>query len=304
MGYTYDNNTGRIESETLSLYTDDPAPLTYTTGYAYNGIGQLTRTIYPDGSIVDRDITKRGQLETVSYASDGNPASLEDIADIAYDNAGRETARTLGTGPAATTTTRSYDRDDNLVTGIECHGVVDFGYAYDQNKNPIAQTDEISPAHSSIAGYDNNDRLTSFDKNTYNQHDQVWALSNVGDWDSTTLNGVTETRDHNDVHEIMTSTISPNPLDTLVHDAKGNLTDNPKRGSNGQAYLWDQDNMMSSVDTNGNGSSNAKYHYDGLGRRVAKFRYDSDVDNWPILLSVFDYGCLEQKNRWLECGRL
>jgi RHS repeat-associated protein len=88
-------------------------------------------------------------------------------------------------------------------------------------------------------------------------------LSLVGDWDSFTENSTTQTRNHSDVHEVESITTGGN-TDTLVHDAKGNLTTNV----NGDSYIWDFDNRMVSADTNGDSIADVEFEYDALGRRV------------------------------------
>ena len=66
-----------------------------------------------------------------------------------------------------------------------------------------------------------------------NNLNQSWILSEVGDWDSFTENGVTENRTHGDAHEVLS--IAAN---NLVHDAKGNIVTN----SHSHTYTWDADN--------------------------------------------------------------
>jgi hypothetical protein len=48
---------------------------------------------------------------------DGDGLNLQSIIDLAYADNGRETSRAHGNGLS---TTRSYTRDDNLVTSITC----------------------------------------------------------------------------------------------------------------------------------------------------------------------------------------
>lgn len=56
-------------------------------------------------------------------------------------------------------------------------------------------------ASNQVFGYDPQDRLTSWNRGA-NTQAQSWALSPVGDWQSTTRDGATETRTHNAVHEV------------------------------------------------------------------------------------------------------
>jgi hypothetical protein len=62
-------------------------------------------------------------------------------------------------------------------------------------------------------------------------------LSFVGDWTTVDINGTTQSRSHNDVHEL-TAINSTN----LAHDAKGNLT--RLAGDTVDRFTWDFDSRM------------------------------------------------------------
>jgi len=135
--------------------------------------------------------------------------------------------------------------------------VTNFTYTWDANKRKTAENDGIvPPVNSQTFAYDDENRLTSFARQ--NGQTQSWNLSLVGDWSSFNDNGTLETRTHNAVHEL--TAINGNPL---TYDLKGNLTGN----SNGQGYVWDFENRMSSAVV---GANTATYAYDALGRRVSK----------------------------------
>ncbi|NET74522.1 MAG: hypothetical protein F6K62_27580 [Sphaerospermopsis sp. SIO1G2] len=127
---------------------------------------------------------------------------------------------------------------DNLVQTIRVPNVTDFSYLYDANKRKIDVVDGILADGSQTFFYDQEDHLTSWTSSTGDH--QQWQLSDVGDWTSTsgTDGGTTfsETRQHNHVHEIVS--INNN---ALVHDPKGNLTENPQRQA---SYTWDFDNRL------------------------------------------------------------
>mgnify|MGYP000411249402 CR=1 FL=1 len=67
---------------------------------------------------------------------------------------------------------------------------------------------------------------------------QFWSLSLVGDWASTTRDGVLENRSHTAVHEIASLTKASSATVALNHDAKGNLT----LTQNGQTLSWNLEN--------------------------------------------------------------
>jgi RHS repeat-associated protein len=153
--------------------------------------------------------------------------------------------------------TRTY-QTDNLNATITTPGVTSFGYTWDANKRKLTQTETGIPINNQVYTYDDEDRLTGFNRN--NGDNQAWSLSLVGDWNQFNNNGNMENRTHNAVHEI--TTIDANPL---VHDLKGNLTTN----KNGQTYAWDIENRLTTATDNQNNTLGT-YAYDALGRRVSK----------------------------------
>ena len=100
----------------------------------------------------------------------------------------------------------------------------------------------------STAGHDAEDRLTYWSRSTSGAgtiNTQEWpinygssGLSFVGDWTTVDINGTTQSRSHNDVHEL-TAINSTN----LARDAKGNLT--RLAGDTVDRFAWDFDNRMS-----------------------------------------------------------
>ncbi|MEM9913874.1 MAG: RHS repeat-associated core domain-containing protein [Planctomycetota bacterium] len=143
-------------------------------------------------------------------------------------------------------------------------------YTYDANKNLTDEGNSMPGKYSFITFHDAEDRLTAFERE--NQEFQTWTLSDVGDWDAYSgeeivgglLTQFSETRAHNDVHEINSIT-SGGTTTTLQHDAKGNLTTD----EDGNTYLWDFDNRLKEV-RNSSGDLLASHTYDALGRRVTK----------------------------------
>ena len=261
MSFAYDA-IGRKTTESLSV--NFGTARTYVVTHAYDADNRETATTYPNGKIVNRSYTSRDQLGEVDYDS-------AMVANFTYDAGGRETQRTLGNG---LDTRREYNRGDNLVTNIineTAPGSSDrpdasFAYTYDANKNPTSETTGSGSGgmngYSYTASYDAKDRLTGW--NRANSIDsQLWKLTHVGDWSSTTVNGTTQTRKHNAVHEL--TGIAGN---TLKYDPKGDLT--REVGDTVDRFKWDFDNKMAAADTNQDGSNDLAFTYDALGRRVSK----------------------------------
>ncbi len=236
--FSYDDR-GQQTQETLTTHGQ-----TYTVGYQKNLLGQTTQLQYPDGSLVDRAYTNRGQLQSVNYTP--LAGALSSVATFTYDAGGRETQRNLGNG---LTTTRGYFADNQIQT-IATPTVETLTYTYDANKNPTSETRSgvMAPYSWSTgpSGYDDEDRLTGWIRT--NGDSQNWSLSPVHDWTTTTINGAIQTRTHGPAHEIFTMSgagVTPTSA-TLTHDTKGNITTDG-RGTN---MAWDFDNMLQSFAAN------------------------------------------------------
>lgn len=298
--FTYDKASRLLTAESerygnavTMTYTDDSllatenikgnvssSPAGYTLIRGYDADDRLTSITYPNGSVVTRAYTTRNQLDTITQDPDGaGPLASTQLADFTYDSAMRETARTLGNGLS---TFRSYQRADHLLTKQLTHDsatppVSGTGnrpnlwrtYTYDANKNLTAEGNNTPGDYSFNTSHDAEDRLTTYERE--NMEFQSWTLSAVGDWDATSgdslvgglLTSFSETRAHNDVHEI--TNITSGGVTTLTHDAKGNLTVD----EDGNTYLWDFDNRLKEVRNSG-GDLLASHTYDALGRRTTK----------------------------------
>ena len=168
------------------------------------------------------------------------------------------------------------DPGDNLTETITTNStagggtlVNSFAYSYDANKNKLKETigGPLNPygfgtTAGQEAAYDAEDRLTDWHRDD-TLRDLNYALSKVGDWNTFSIEGVTETRTHGNAHELTNLAGGANP-GALTHDAKGNITTSPAHGS--QTYVWDFDNQLKQAVIGGT----HKYYYDALGRRVMK----------------------------------
>ena len=117
-------------------------------------------------------------------------------------------------------------------------------------------------------GYDSEDRLVGFNRTS--GLTQSWNLSPVGDWNSVTTNGSTETRTHGPTHELLTGAGQ-----NVTTDVKGNITFIPaslKPTASSLTSVWDFDNRLNTADVGNNGSIDLTYKFDAIGRRV--FRDD------------------------------
>ena len=183
------------------------------------------------------------------------PRNLHDgttiVNAIYYDPGMREQLRiNLGGLHRANT----YARQDNLTTGIAVGTVpntndrpgLSWAYSYDANKNlASATTGGTMSGVSFTTAQDDENRLTSWTRT--NGEDQSWALSLVGDWNSTAgqkLQGGTvypfdELRAHDSVHQLQSIT-GGGVVKPVTHDAKGNITQDEQ----GNTYTYDFDNQL------------------------------------------------------------
>ena len=270
-GFTYDT-AGRLQTATSARYGNqvqryyDAAGrlvteiqvlegIPFEVRSTYDAAGRLIAQVYPDGTLVQRPATTRGQLFQVIDQGTLLQTRL-------YDLGGRQTTATASNGRQET---RTYANGSVQVGSIAIPGVTDLAYTYDLAKRKTAEVNASQQGQR--FGYDRAGRLTTWSQGTAvtSSASQAWTLSLVGDWQQvTTKVGATtstETRTHTPVHEI--AAINGQ---TLQHDGRGNLT----RDAQGQTYAWDADGRLASAGAlaQGRGTS-ATYRYDALGRRVS-----------------------------------
>jgi RHS repeat-associated protein len=233
--------------------------------------------------VVDRGYTDRNQLDDVDYTPPAGAAAA--VIDSLFDAGMRETQRTHGNGLI---TTRTYDRDDNLVTDIRVETSLSandrtglsFNYSasgYDANKNVLKETTGApmagyswTTAGGATSAYDDEDRLTYWERTSGATTSLEWpqtsgqGLTLVGDWDTVKINGAAQARTHGAAHELTAVGAS-----SLSLDVKGNITQDTTK-TNTHNYTWDFDNRMSFADVDGAGGDEIEYTYDALGRRVSK----------------------------------
>jgi RHS repeat-associated protein len=266
--------TGLIETET-TIWPADISGVTSSTlvQYDYDAANRATTVTYPGGATLVREFTSRNQLDRLTL--DGTQ-----LAQAGYDDAGRRTSLLYGNGLTDTRTYTDDNRLESTVVGLAAPAqpVLSLGYVYDANRRKTDETDAITATRSQHFGYDDADRLKTWSAGTKSQS---WDLSAVGDWKSTTVNGVVENREHTPVHEIAKVN---NFL--ALHDAAGNLA----RTAQGQGFSWDAENRLLMADIAPNSEKTqgqAFYWYDALGRRVAKRVHDSVTryvhDGWQVI---------------------
>ena len=239
---------GRKQEESLTV-----GGQIYTTTVGYDTASRQNQMIYPNGTILNRTYTDRGQLEQLTY--DGNVVDTRN-----YDDGGRLISSALGNG---ITDSRAYNSDNTLASISSSNADIGtYSYTWDENRNKTSET--ITGALTAYSfttgatGYDSEDRLTAYTRGSLSQN---WDLSLEGDWNTFTENGVIENRTHGPAHEVNTLGNS-----AVTHDVKGNVTSKPSslNPADISTLTWDLDNRLTSVDTDNDGTADATYTYDAM----------------------------------------
>jgi RHS repeat-associated protein len=171
--YTYDT-AGRKSTEALTI-----SGQTYTVSTAYDAAGQVSGYTYPDGKVVGRTYSDRGQLATLVY--DGTTIDTR-----AYDDGGRMTSSSYHNGVSES---RTYN-NDNTLAGISFTGAAigNLTYGWDENKNKTSES--IGGTMSGYgfdvggSGYDSEDRLVNWeraDSKHYFHRNQQYSTSAITD---------------------------------------------------------------------------------------------------------------------------
>jgi RHS repeat-associated protein len=271
----------------LQALRDDPAPLgvdwldTFTydaadrvlaatqngqpVSYAYDIPNRKRSLIYPGGRVVVEQRDLRERLDTLNAGA---------IADYAYDLADRVTSRVYGNGTQAV---YGYNAN-NWITGLnhtksDISLIAGFGYAYDNEGNRRYEDKAHNPGHSEAYQYDDLYRLIHYKVGTLDMGGDVpvpltqtqYELDKLGNWNDKTDTvgagpGVTQARQHNAVNEItQVGAVS------IASDPDGNLSQDER-----YFYVYDQENRLAQVTQIAPSEVAGQYHYDALGRRVAK----------------------------------
>ncbi|WP_079193211.1 putative T7SS-secreted protein [Streptomyces sp. CB02488] len=254
--YQYDQ-AGRVKTE----LADGRA-----TTYAYDALGRRTRRVTPTG-----------RRTTYGYDAAGRPAELtcgERRITFAHDSAGRERERSFG---GALTLASTWDAAGRLSTqhlvGRDRTTLNTRAYAYRTDGYLTGLDDSLNGSHRfDLDGAGRVTRVTAADWNEAyaydaagNQTAATWPSSHPGH-DATGLRsytGTTITRAGNTRYE---------------HDAAGRITLRQKarlsRKPDTWRYEWDAEDRMTAATTPD--GTRWRYHYDPLGRRIAKERLGDD----------------------------
>jgi len=163
----------------------------------------------------------------------------------------------------------------NATTGVSTDR---FQMGYNPDSDVLYRQNLVDAVMSELYGYDNLHQLTSFQRGTLNSthnglvgaatHSQSWSPDALGNFNSVTTDGTTQTRTANQQNEIT----SISGAGTVTYDANGNIT----ADGSGNTYVYDAWNQLVAV-KNG-GTTVAAYGYDGLGRRITETHGTTTTD--------------------------
>jgi RHS repeat-associated protein len=234
----------------------------HTIGYVYNLPGRTRSATYPGGRSLTEHTDARTRLDYIDDAGSPPP-----IVQYTYDPGNRVVSRAYRNGTSAAFT---YDAN-NWTTGLQhtfgATLIASFSYTYDNEGNKQFEQKLHDPAHSEAYQYDTTYRLIDYSVGTLVSSSvpvpstqTSYSLDPVGNWNSKTTNGVTQTRAYNSTNELIEINST-----SLTYDANGNVVND---GSN--TYAYDEENRLTQVTRNSDSAVVGKYQYDALSRRVQK----------------------------------
>ncbi len=223
--YNY-TDRGWLATDTTNYLSQD-----YVVNYDYDSRGRLNNITYPSDREVDYGFTNRGELDTVAW--DGTQ-----IEDRGYNALGRMTS----IDRAHVDETRTYD-NANRVTSIANTNLGTATYTYDANSNKLGETwtgplsswsftTQGSGASSYPGGYDEEDRFRRF-MQSGQAKDYDLVRSDIGNITDRQLNGTSQARTFNEVHQLKDLAGA-----TQAFDPNGNLT----TSHTGMALGWQHGN--------------------------------------------------------------
>ena len=252
--YTY-NNRRLLAGESVS----QPGTYTWSLGYGYDAIGNLSNQTYPTGLNIDYAPNALGQpTKAGTYATGAQ-----------YYPNGALKQFTYGNGIVHTMTQNARQLPSRVTSS---GGVLDYSYFYDANGNPTHIGNELTGGYDlrdRWMTYDQLDRLTDAGSGSFGGTDN-WqrftynALDNMTSWKQPGVKDYAEYVYDNATNRLTSirNTAGATVMG-LDYDLQGNLYN-----KNGQIHSFDYGNRLRDV------PGKESYGYDGLGRRVQTTKTD------------------------------
>ncbi len=258
-----------------------------TINYTYNLPARMRTLQYPGGREVTEYTDARMRMDHI----DNNTSTTPPIAQYTYDLANNMLTRNYANGTASS---YSYNANNWMLSiahnspAASPSTFAGFHYAYDNEGNKQYEQKTHDPKHSECYGYDVTYRVTSYQSGTLGSPapcpavppptpptQTSYVLDPVGNWNSKTTNGTTQTRMHNSVNEITEINAIP-----LTYDADGDLTNDGT-----YKYQYDEEHRLTCVTKAATCVTfYGQYQYDALSRRVQKI---ADASGTPATTLYF-----------------
>ncbi len=314
--------TGEYQSHSGAVVPGTTPEVQY--GYTEMSGGQnnsrLTQLVYPSGYVVYYNYATGlgSNISRLSSLSDGT-GTLESYKYLGLDTVvERDHPQTNvnQTFIAQPNQSQTGDAGDRYV-GLDRFGRIvsqnwydtatqqstdDFQYGYDADGDVLYKQNLVDAVMSQLYQYNDLNELISYQQGTLNSTNtaivgtpsasQSWSLDALGNFTSTTTNGVTQTETFNQQNEVT----SISGAGAVTYDANGNLT----ADGSGNTYVYDAWNQLVAVQNNG--TTVAAYGYDGLGRRITETHGGTTTDLYLSsagqVLEERVGGAVEARNVW------
>ena len=233
-----------------------------TIDIGYDTMARTASVTYPGGRVVKALANQRGTLERIEDGA-GQP-----LIQYTYDGAGRPQTKSYLNGVSASFTSNAngwitqltYDHGGSQIFGLQ------YGFDNQGNRTYARKLHDSSISENYL--YDAKYRLTQFKRGSLDGSGNIpgpstqtaYTLDVLDNWNSKTTDGVTQTRTHNNMNELVSIDGT-----TLTYDDNGNLVDD---GTN--TYEYDYENRLLKVTRKSDSAVLAEYKYDALGRRLEK----------------------------------
>lgn len=257
--YAYDQQ-GRVLSETRTI-----GSVSYVTGYSYDNAGRLTSITYPSGRVVSYTRDAAGHISQIDVSKGSKTQTV--VSQVAYRPFGGVQSFINGAGQ---TISRSFDLDGRI-TSYPLHGQPQL-LTYDAASRITSLWDTTNAANITSYGYDNLDRLITFNANATGAS-QSFGYDAVGNRTSQLLGS--GSYNYSSGANRLTQVSGPVATQTYSYDANGSLTAN----SGGQ-FNYDARGRLVSASTP---LGLVQYRINALGQRVQKITAtDSTVYHYDL----------------------
>ena len=265
--------------------------------YTHTAVQQVSKTTYPDGTVVKNCYDDDSRLASVTEGTTGCPTTnTAATTSYTYDAAGALKTTTLPSGNGHVET-RTYDRAQRVTRVKNAKGTAvlsDSQYTLDGVGNPTAMTvnDGTTTATTSYQ-YDTRDQLTEvcFKATCPAAGDPFirYGYDAAGNRTTETRPAGTTTYTYNDADQLASQT-GPDGASTYGYDDNGNLTySSDLFDFAGDAYTFEYDQanrlVMATIKP---GYYDERYRYDGDGKRVQTVDDFGKITNhqWDVIATL------------------